>query len=228
VDTAPDGPGRSIQSKAGMAAMLAVFAASAAASAVVLTASDRASAEQPSRGNLNGWVAAKRTGGESVPAESVSVFVLFTNEMEEGNFSHDVNDHTAGGRFALRLDKLLEKNKALKYLRQTAGENPAPGVADELSALYLANVDGALAHVRVWVSKRANRSWQMLTLTTDEKGQWWVNNVQPGTYTIVARGKISGYDGYWEGRVDLPPGATISAPLTRPRFLHLPTARPAR
>lgn len=208
-------------------AVLAAMTAYSAALSIVPIASGGEAEQEQSPGRLNGWVAAKRNSGESVPAESVSVFVLFTNEMEEGNFSHDLDGHTAGRQFAVLLNKFLEKNRALKKLAKKAGDNPTPDAADQISTLYLATVDDALNEVRTWLSRHQKWSWQLKTLTTDARGQWGADNLQPGTYTIVARGKIYGYDGYWEARVDLPPGATISAPLTRPRFLRRETTAAA-
>jgi len=141
--------------------------------------------------------------------------------MVAGSFSH-VNDvDTAGGQFSHHLNDALAKNKELKSLEKSARKNPQPETADQIAAYYLQSVDETLAQVRGWLAKHPDRSWQMRSLTPDGQGFWSVEDLKPGGYEVVARGKCSGYDADWEGGVDLDAGKTISLPLMRPRFFRI-------
>lgn len=81
-------------------------------------------------------------------------------------------------------------------------------------------ITASLAQVRSWLDKHADRAWQMKSVTPDERGVWAIDGLSAGSYELVVRGKISGYDAGWEGSVDLAPGRTVSLPLTRPRFFR--------
>lgn len=140
-----------------------------------------------------------------MPPGSATVYVFFSSAMEAGKFSHAEDTDTAGGQFRYHLNKLLAKNNE---------------TADQIAAYYLQSVDEALKEVRSWLTKHPDRTWQMKTIMPDERGFWSAEDLQPGGYEVMVRGKGSGQDADWEGSVDLAPGRTISLPLTRPRFVH--------
>ena len=160
-----------------------------------------------------------------LPPESAAVYILFSSAMERDSlgresFSHANDVDTAGGQFSYQLNNLLEKNKDLKRLEKSVRRNPRPGDASQIAAYYLQSVDEALTRVHSWLTKHPDRSWQMNTIAPDALGFWSAEGLQPGGYEVVVRGTLPGYDADWEGTVDLPPGGTISLPLTRPRFVR--------
>lgn len=176
--------------------------------------------ERSSGGYLRGQVGATKNGGSVEPAESATVYILFSSPMETGSFSHTSNLDTAGGRFREQLNSLFAKNKELKNLQKSSRQSTQPDVADQIATIYMQTVDESLAQVRSWLDKHADRAWQMKSVTPDERGVWAIDGLSAGTYELVVRGKISGYDADWEGSVDLAPGRTVSLPLTRPRFFR--------
>ena len=195
-----------------------------AAIAVVIDTTDVCSetvaAQRSNVGSLNGRVGATKSGGEVVPPESATVYVLYSNAMEGRRFSHANDNDTAGGQFHYHLNNLLEKNKELKSLQKRVHHNPQPRDANQMAAYYLQSVDEALTRVRSWLTKHPDRSWQMKTIAPDAQGLWSAEGLQPGGYSVVVRGRLPGYDADWEGIVDLAPGRIISLPLTRPRFFR--------
>ena len=199
-----------------------LLVAVAAVAVVIDTANvclDIVAAQRSNVGGLNGRVGAT-SRGEVVPPESATVYVLYSNAMEGGRFSHANDNDTAGGQFHYHLNNLLEKNKELKSLQKSVRHNPQPGDANQIAAYYLQSVDEALTRVRSWLTKHPDRSWQMKTIAPDAQGFWSAEGLQPGGYSVVVRGRLPGYDADWEGIVDLAPGRIISLPLTRPRFFR--------
>jgi len=188
--------------------------------------SGSAAEQSPRVGALNGWVGATRSGGDVLPSESAAVYILFSSEMvpdlsgRELRFSHANDLNTAGGQYKYQLNNLLEKNKELKRLNKSVRHNPQPEDANQIATYYLQGVDEALTLVRSWLTKHPDRSWQMKTIAPDAQGFWSAQGLLPGGYEVVVRGTVPGYDADWEGTVDLPPGGTISLPLTRPRFFY--------
>jgi hypothetical protein len=202
------------------APLLVALTAIAIALGTVEVCSGQAATQRSDVGTLKGQVGTTKSDGAMVPPESATVYVLFSSAMAAGSFSH-VNDvDTAAGQFSLRLNDLLSKNKELKKLEESARRNPRPEAADQIATYYLQTLDEALTQVRSWLTKHPDRSWQMKTVTPDERGFWLIEGLQPGGYEVVARGKCSGYDADWESKADLAPGRTISMPLTRPRFFR--------
>jgi hypothetical protein len=206
------------------------IAAALAGIAVIISTAKLCSAvaaEQSSKvGALKGRVGATMSGGDVLPPESAVVYILFSAEMvrdsfgRELSFSHARDLDTAGGQYSYQLNNLLDKNKDLKRLEKSARRSPRPEDANQIATYYLQTVDEALARVRSWLAKHPNRSWQMKTITPDVQGFWLAGGLQPGGYEVVARGTFRYYDADWEGSVDLPPGGTISLPLTSPRFFR--------
>jgi hypothetical protein len=176
--------------------------------------------QRTNEGALNGQVGATKSGGEVVPPQSSTVYVLFSSVMQGGSFSHANDVDTAGGQFRWQLNNLLDKNKELKSLEKSARQNPRPEAANQIAAYYLQSVDDALAQVRNWLTKHPDRAWQMKTVEPDGKGSWSAEGLKAGGYEVVVRGKLSGYDADWEASVDLAPGRVISLPLTQPRFFR--------
>lgn len=204
---------------------LPIALAAVAVIAGTATVCSGAAAKQPSKvGALNGRVGATRSGGEVLPPESAAIYILFSSVMvrdsvgREVSFSHANDLDTAGGQYSYQLNNLLEKNKDLKRLEKSARHNPRPEGANQIATYYLQSVDEALTHVRNWLTKHPDRSWQMKTIAPDAQGFWSAEGLPPGGYEVVVRGTLPGYDADWEGSVDLSPGGTISLPLTRPRF----------
>jgi hypothetical protein len=152
---------------------------------------------------------------------SAIVYVLFSSEMRSGSFTHATDPDTAGGQFHYHLNDLLLKNKELQSLQKSAGKNPQPGTAGQIATYYLQAVDEALTEVRNWLTKHADRAWQMKTFTPNAQGIWVAEGLVPGGYEVLVRGKFSKYDADWESGVDLSPGGAISLPLTQPRFMHV-------
>jgi hypothetical protein len=185
-----------------------------------------AAAKQPSKvGALNGRVGATRSGGEVLPPESAAVYILFSEAMDRDSlgrvpFLHAYDVDTAGGQFLYEINNLLEKDKNLKRVEKSVRHTHSPEDANQIAAYYLQSVDEALTQVRSWLTKHPDRTWQMKTIAPDAQGFWSAEGLQPGGYQVVVRGTIPGYDADWEGTVDLPPGGTISLPLTRPRFFR--------
>jgi hypothetical protein len=181
-------------------------------------------AEQSSKlGVMKGQVGAMRSGGDVLPPESAAVYILFSSPMVReslgrGSFSIANDVDTAGGQYSYQLNNVLENNKDLKRVEKNVRRNHRPEDANQIAIYYLQSVDEALTRVRSWLAKHPNRSWQMRTITPDAQGFWLAEGLPPGEYEIVVRGTLPGYDADWEGTVDLPPGGTISLPLTRPRF----------
>jgi hypothetical protein len=136
------------------------------------------------------------------------------------SFSHANDVDAAGGQFRYQLNNLLGKNKDLKRVEKSVHHTHSPEDANQIAAYYLQSVDEALTRVRSWLAKHPDRSWQMRTIVPDAQGSWSAEGLQPGGYEVVVRGTLPGYDADWEGAVDLPPGGTISVPLTTPRFFH--------
>jgi len=178
-------------------------------------------------GALNGQVGFIISNRRVVPAESATVYVLYSRRMEdraawfEGKptFWHGNNLDTAGGQFRERFNGLLAGNKELKSLEKRVRHNPQPEDVNQMGAYYLRSVDEALTWVHSYLTKHPDRGWEMKTVTPDGRGFWSAEGLAPGGYDVVVRGKLLQYDTDWEGEVDLPPDTTISLPLTRPRFL---------
>ena len=211
---------RRILRGAPLCTLLVALIAIAVALGTSVVCSGKAAAQQSNMGTLKGQVGTSKNDGAVVSPESATVYILFSSAMEAGSFSH-VNDvDTAGGQYSHHLNGLLAKNKELKKLEKSARHNSPPETADRIAAYYLQSVDQALTHVRSWLTKHPDRSWQMKTVAPDLQGFWSVEGLQSGGYQVVVRGKSAGYDADWEGGVDLAPGGTISLPLTRPRFFR--------
>jgi len=144
------------------------------------------------------------------------------NSLQNGTFSHELDLGTAGGQFAYHLNRLLARNKGLKRLEKNARKesNPRKRMEDalQIGRSHLQSTDEALALVRAWLAKHPGRSWQMETVTPNGQGLWSAPGLQPGSYEIVVRGRVLGYDADWEAAVDLEPGKTLSIPLTQARF----------
>ena len=149
-----------------------------------------AAAQQPQSGILKGQVGVKQVDGLVVVPDSATVYILFSNLMEGRSFSHGMNVDTAGGQFTFRLNSLIAKNEDLKNVEKTARRNPAPEAADQIGTYYLNSVDEALADVRVWLTKHPDRTWQFHKVAPDGHGLFSAEDLPPGGYVIVVRGKF--------------------------------------
>jgi hypothetical protein len=210
-----------MQMKSSLAITLVALAVTAATAGVC----PRAAARQPSKaGTLNGRVGATKTGGEVLPPESATIYILFSSEMvrdsvgREVSFAHATDLNTAGGQYSYQLNNMLEKNKELRRLEKSARHNARPEDANQIATYMLQSVDEALTRVRDWLTKHPDRNWQMKAVAPDAQGFWSAEGLPPGGYEVVVRGTLPGYDADWEGSVDLSPGGTLSLLLTRPRF----------
>jgi hypothetical protein len=205
--------------------LLAALAAFAVTLGTAKVYSDAAAKEPSKVGALNGRVGSTRSGGEVLPPESATVYILFSSAMERDSlgrnvFLYPIGVDMAGRQFTYQLNNLLEKNKDLKRVEKSVRHTHSPEDANQIAACYLQGVDQALTRVRSWLAKHPDRSWQMKTIAPDVQGFWSAEGLQPGGYEVVVRGTLPGYDADWEGPVYLPPGGTVSLPLTRPRFFR--------
>jgi hypothetical protein len=175
-------------------------------------------AQKSTAGAFKGQLGAPKDGGGIVFPESTVVYVMFATAMKDGSFTHVVDTETAGGQFRSHLSDRLSKNKFLQSLPKAG--TPTPETREQIAINYILCVDEALEQVRVWLANHPDRAWQMKTAAPDAQGAWIVQGLQPGGYEIAARGKSAGRDTEWEAGNDLNPGATMSLPMTRPRFMR--------
>lgn len=192
-----------------------------------LSCSARAASRRSKVGTLKGRISVTPPGRETLPPSSATVFVMFSSGMhwdslQRGTFSNERDLGTAGGQFAYHMHRLLSRNKDLKRLMKYARKESDPRQrmedALQIGRSYLQTTDEALALVRAWLAKHPGRSWQMETVMPNGQGLWSAAGLQPGSYEIVVRGRVLGYDADWEASVDLEPGKTLSIPLTQARF----------
>jgi hypothetical protein len=170
-------------------------------------------------GALKGQTGATGNDGRVLSPQSATIYVMYQSGLRAGSFTHAYDTDTAGGQFHDRKNKSLSSDKELKTLMKSTRHAPLPEAADEIAAHYLQSLDQALAATSEWVAKHPKNAWQLRVITPDAQGSWSVGGLEPGSYEIVIRGRIAGYDADWEAGVDLAPGETVSLPLVRPRFI---------
>jgi len=201
--------------------MLARYRSALLVTEIVLVATCATSAQQAGRGALKGQVGTTGINGEAVPPTSATVYVLFSSPFGKIRFSSEPRPlDTAGRQFSYHLNNLLAKNKELKRLQKSVRRNPQPGDADAIAGEYLWSVDEAFNRTREWLAKHPDRSWQMHAVALDPRGSWLIEDLRPGSYRVVVRGRSAGYDADWEASVDVVAGNIASVTWTHPRFLR--------
>jgi hypothetical protein len=106
--------------------------------------------------------------------------------------------------------------------KEKSAQEPKEQRVDEFEKYKLRTVDEGLRAAAAWSIKHKN-TWQLTTVNVSPSGSWSQENVRPGHYKIIARGKVGTLDAEWETEVDVKPGETVSVPLTRVKMGRAPT-----
>jgi hypothetical protein len=181
----------------------------------------RASPLAPSQDAVPGTVKGRIeavTGNETklIP-DSATVTLIYWGR------SHDLERSTAGEAYIAEATKVATSiAKQTSRDKEKIAEEPKEQRVDEFEKYKLQTVDAGLKAAAAWSVQHKN-TWQLITVSVSPSGLWSQENVTPGHYRIIARGKVGTLDAEWETEVDVEPGETISVPLTRVKMGRAPT-----
>ena len=174
--------------------------------AVTLNASALASFQDLEPGTVNGQINLVTRNGTSMIPDSATVNLVYW-----GRF-HDLEPSTAGEAYMAEAAKVAQSiAKQTSKDKEKIAQEPKEQRADEFEKYKLRTVDEGLRAAAAWSIKHKN-TWQMTTVNISPSGSWSQENVRPGHYKIIARGKVGTLDAEWETEVDVKPGETVSAP----------------
>ena len=185
-----------------------------------------AAAAQPARDSgatVKGRIAAIKNDGSFLCPESARVYLIFNTGMDDRRrgFAHRYYEDTAGRIYIEGYNKAIKPfAKEFEALKKLEKEGSTRDRADQLAKYYLSSVDDGLAASVEWTARKSNRAWQIRASTPDAQGYWSIEGLPSGSYLIVARGTIAGYQAVWEADSDLEPERPVSLKLHSPLYLR--------
>jgi hypothetical protein len=159
-------------------------------------------------GTVHGQVTVAATNGTKLIPDSATVNLIY-----EGG-SLKLESSTAGDAYLTGATKVARSiAKRTSRDQEKIAQEPKEQRIDEFEKYELQAVDEGLNAAVAW-SIQHNCAWQLAAVRATAEGFWSEENVRPGHYKIVARGKVGDLDTEWETEIDVRPGQTISVPLT--------------